>query len=75
MSVSVEMAPIAKVGGLADVVTSLGLAVQAEGHKVEVVLPKYERPRKYDLAEDFKGGGIPGGVDATATSSAAPWRE
>ena len=53
MSVSVEMAPIAKVGGLADVVTSLGLAVQAEGHKVEVVLPKYD-VLKYDLIEDFK---------------------
>ena len=48
MSVSVEMAPIAKVGGLADVVTSLGLAVQAEGHEVEVVLPKYD-VLKYDL--------------------------
>lgn len=53
MSVSVEMAPIAKVGGLADVVTSLGLAVQAEGHEVEVVLPKYD-VLKYDLIEDFK---------------------
>ena len=53
MSVSVEMAPIAKVGGLADVVTSLGLAVQAEGHKVEVVLPKFD-VIKYDLIEDFK---------------------
>ena len=53
MSVSVEMAPIAKVGGLGDVVTSLGLAVQAEGHKVEVVLPKFD-VIKYDLIEDFK---------------------
>ena len=53
MSVSVEMAPIAKVGGLGDVVTSLGLAVQAEGHKVEVVLPKYDT-LKYDLIEDLK---------------------
>ena len=53
VSVSVEMAPIAKVGGLGDVVTSLGLAVQAEGHKVEVVLPKYD-VLKYDLIEDLK---------------------
>ena len=36
------MAPIAKVGGLADVVTSLGRAVQDEGHEVTVVLPKYD---------------------------------
>ena len=53
VSVSVEMAPIAKVGGLGDVVTSLGLAVQAEGHRVEVVLPKYD-VLKYDLIKDFK---------------------
>lgn len=42
VSVSVEMAPIAKVGGLADVVTSLGRAVMEEGHKVEIILPKYD---------------------------------
>ena len=40
--VTVEMAPIAKVGGLADVVTALGRAVQEEGHNVEVVMPKYD---------------------------------
>ena len=40
--VAVEMAPIAKVGGLADVVTSIGRAVQDMGHTVEVVLPKYD---------------------------------
>ena len=65
VSISVEMAPIAKVfntstsmphqscgatprhnptqvGGLADVVTSLGRAVAEEGHRVEVILPKYD---------------------------------
>lgn len=40
--ISVEMAPVAKVGGLGDVVTSLGRAVQDMGHYVEVVLPKYQ---------------------------------
>lgn len=40
--VAVEMAPIAKVGGLADVVTSLGRAVKELGHLVEVVLPRYD---------------------------------
>ncbi len=40
--VTVEMAPIAKVGGMGDVVTALGRAVQEEGHQVEVVLPKYD---------------------------------
>ncbi len=29
-------------GGLGDVVTALGRAVQDEGHDVEVVLPKYD---------------------------------
>ncbi|KAL2641893.1 hypothetical protein R1flu_009480 [Riccia fluitans] len=40
--IAVEMAPIAKVGGLGDVVTSLSRAVQEAGHNVEVVLPKYD---------------------------------
>ncbi|GAB4820993.1 hypothetical protein N2152v2_008039, partial [Parachlorella kessleri] len=39
--IAVEMAPICKVGGLGDVVTSLGRAVQEQGHQVEVVLPRY----------------------------------
>ncbi|PSC67151.1 glycosyltransferase family 5 [Micractinium conductrix] len=39
--IAVEMAPICKVGGLGDVVTSLGRAVQEQGHTVEVVLPRY----------------------------------
>ncbi len=38
--ISVEMAPIAKVGGLGDVVTALARAVQDEGHLTEVILPK-----------------------------------
>ena len=42
VSVSVEMAPIAKVGGLGDVVTSLGRAVMEAGHRMEVILPKYD---------------------------------
>ncbi|KAI3966739.1 hypothetical protein MKW92_038736 [Papaver armeniacum] len=40
--VAVEMAPIAKVGGLGDVVTSLSRAVQDLGHKVDIILPKYD---------------------------------
>lgn len=40
--VAAEMAPIAKAGGLGDVVTALGRAVQEEGHHVDVVLPKYD---------------------------------
>ena len=40
--VASEMAPIAKAGGLGDVVTALGRAVSDEGHDVEIVLPKYD---------------------------------
>jgi len=39
--VAVEMAPIAKVGGLGDVVTALGRAVQESGHLVEVIVPRF----------------------------------
>lgn len=40
--VAAEMAPIAKAGGLGDVVTALARAVLEEGHDVQVVLPKYD---------------------------------
>ena len=40
--VCTELAPIAKVGGLADVVYGLSKALIAEGHQVEVILPKYD---------------------------------
>ncbi|MCO5576408.1 hypothetical protein L7F22_030218 [Adiantum nelumboides] len=42
MHVTAEMAPLAKVGGLADVVTGLARACLNMGHKVEVMLPFYE---------------------------------
>lgn len=61
--ISVEMAPIAKVGGLGDVVTSLGRAVSDMGHYVEVVLPKYQffnhspllQNMEYDCEFDWGG--------------------
>ncbi|GBG91694.1 hypothetical protein CBR_g53508 [Chara braunii] len=40
--IAAEMAPVAKVGGLADVVTGLGRALQKKGHLVEFILPKYD---------------------------------
>lgn len=40
--IAVEMAPIAKVGGMGDVVTALARAVQEEGNDVEVIIPKYD---------------------------------
>ena len=41
LHVSSEMAPFAKVGGLADVVTALARAHQADGALAEVLIPKY----------------------------------
>ena len=41
--VSSEMTPFAKTGGLADVVGALPAALQAQGHTVWVVMPKYGR--------------------------------
>lgn len=37
-----ELAPIAKVGGLADVVLGLSRELSAQGHQVEVILPKFD---------------------------------
>ncbi|XP_020554089.1 probable starch synthase 4, chloroplastic/amyloplastic [Sesamum indicum] len=51
--IAAEMAPVAKVGGLGDVVTGLSKALQKKGHLVEIVLPKYDIMR-YDLIQDLK---------------------
>jgi starch synthase len=47
IQVATEMAPVAKVGGLADVVYGLTRALERDGHAVEVILPKYDCMR-YD---------------------------
>ncbi|KAJ6673081.1 hypothetical protein OIU85_012116 [Salix viminalis] len=72
--VTAEMAPIAKVGGLGDVVTGLARASLSRGHTVDIVLPFYECIQKQqinDLAliiifiepsnEFFKGQQVYGG--------------
>jgi len=41
LMVSAEMAPFAKIGGLADVVTALSAAMSARKHDVRVVMPLY----------------------------------
>lgn len=42
LMVSAEMAPLAKVGGLADAVAGLARALGARGHDVRVVMPCYD---------------------------------
>ncbi|CAN1811135.1 Soluble starch synthase 3, chloroplastic/amyloplastic [Linum perenne] len=49
--IAVEMAPIAKVGGLGDVVTSLSRAVQDLNHNVNVILPKYDCLKLNDVKD------------------------
>ncbi|XP_064936591.1 probable starch synthase 4, chloroplastic/amyloplastic isoform X4 [Musa acuminata AAA Group] len=51
--IAAEMAPVAKVGGLGDVISGLGKALQRKGHVVEIVLPKYDC-MQYDLITDMK---------------------
>lgn len=45
--VASECAPVAKVGGLADVVFGLSKELEIRGHSVEIILPKYDCMR-YD---------------------------
>ncbi|CAN7040398.1 unnamed protein product [Brassica oleracea var. botrytis] len=51
--IAVEMAPIAKVGGLGDVVTSLSRAVQELSHNVDIIFPKYDCI-KYNFVKDLQ---------------------
>ncbi|KAK8608093.1 hypothetical protein V6N13_023527 [Hibiscus sabdariffa] len=51
--IAAEMAPVAKVGGLGDVVTGLGKTLQKKGHLVEIVLPKYDCIQ-YDGIRDLR---------------------
>ncbi|XP_020248434.1 probable starch synthase 4, chloroplastic/amyloplastic isoform X2 [Asparagus officinalis] len=51
--IAAEMAPVAKVGGLGDVVSGLSKALQRKGHLVEIVLPKYDC-MEYERITDLK---------------------
>ena len=55
LHITAEMAPIAKVGGLGDVVTGLARACLDMGHNVEVMLPFYESIPQ-DQITDLTGG-------------------
>jgi len=64
-----ECAPVAKVGGLGDVVFGLSRELELRGHAVEIVLPKYDcmrtdqvwglQPAYHDLWVPWDGGAIP----------------
>lgn len=47
VQITPELAPLAKVGGLADVVTGLSRELEMRGNSVEIILPKYDCMR-YD---------------------------
>lgn len=49
--VTAEMAPIAKVGGLGDVVTGLARACLSQGHTVDIMLPFYECIQKEEVSD------------------------
>ena len=49
--VTAEMAPVAKVGGLGDVVTGLARACLSRDHTVDVMLPFYECLPKQQITE------------------------
>ncbi|XP_021904693.1 probable starch synthase 4, chloroplastic/amyloplastic isoform X2 [Carica papaya] len=51
--IAAEMAPVAKVGGLGDVVTGLGKALQKRGHLLEIIIPKYDCVQ-YDRIRDLR---------------------
>jgi starch synthase len=53
--VSAECAPVAKAGGLGDFIHGLSRELALRGHRVEVLLPKYDSLR-YDLIEDLRPG-------------------
>ncbi|KAJ8768029.1 hypothetical protein K2173_020969 [Erythroxylum novogranatense] len=49
--VTAEMAPIAKVGGLGDVVTGLARACLSRGHSVDIMLPFYQCIQKHQIQD------------------------
>jgi starch synthase len=59
--VSAEVAPFAKVGGLADVAGALPKALRAMGHDVRVVMPRYGTidVEKYGLRRVISNLGVP----------------
>lgn len=62
VQVAPEMAPVAKVGGLADVVFGLTRELAIRGNHVEIILPKYDNMRYdhiYNLHVDYQDLWVP----------------
>jgi len=60
--VASEFAPVAKVGGLGDVIHGLSGEISKHGHTVEIILPKYDcmrRGRIDDLRVDYQDLWVP----------------
>jgi starch synthase len=58
VQVGTEIAPMAKVGGLADVVAGLGRELRKRGHRVESVIPKYDCLSSDSASEAVCQGGV-----------------
>ncbi|GLI64546.1 hypothetical protein VaNZ11_007864 [Volvox africanus] len=73
--VASEMAPIAKVGGLADVVSSLAKAHQSSGLLTEVILPKYDCIQYGEVHElrQMSELEVPWGPDPNRTVRTVVW--
>ena len=62
VSITPECAPVAKVGGLGDVVYGLSHELEIRGHEVEIILPKYDCMRYdhiYGLQEVYRDLWVP----------------
>ena len=49
--VASELAPVAKVGGLADVIYGLSNALAKKGHRVRIILPKYDSLDEHGITD------------------------
>ncbi|MCE5294646.1 MAG: glycogen synthase [Chlamydiales bacterium] len=58
VQIASEIAPVAKVGGLADVMMGLNRELKRKGHKVEVLLPKYDCLDSKNLDFDLRQSGV-----------------
>lgn len=65
-----EMAPLAKTGGLADVIGPLSHEVAKRGHRVSVFLPKYREitDQKFSLSKELDELVIPMGAEQEAAA-------